>query len=105
MAEIAITFRRIERANVRPDTSVQSLDRSLGGLAQESLERMEHQLDGVKVRRILRQVAQACASSPDRFLYASNLMECYVVGHDNVATLERRARHCYVSQECFAIHG
>src|SRR5215472_10745502 len=106
MAEIAITFRRIERANVRPDTSVQSLDRSLGGLAQESLERMEHQLDGVKVRRILRQVAQACASSPDRFLYASNLMECYVVGHDNVATLERRGQTLlYVSQECFAIHG
>src|SRR5215472_11951478 len=106
MTEIAATFRRIERANVRPDTSVQSLDGSLGGLAEESLEGMEHQLDGVKVWRILRQVAQACASSPDRLLYASNLMECDVVGHDDVATLERRGQTLlHVSQECFAIHG
>lgn len=106
MPEIATTFRRIERPNVRPDTSVQSLDCSLGSLAQESLEGMEHQLDGVKVRRILRQVAQACASRPDRRLYTSNLMEGYVVDHDDVATLERRGQTLlYVSQECFAIHG
>jgi hypothetical protein len=52
----------------------------IAGLAQESLQEMEHQLDGVKVRRILRQVAQACASSPDRLLYPSNLMEGYIVG-------------------------
>src|SRR6478609_9024723 len=106
MPEIATTFRRIERPNVRPDTSVQSLDCSLGSLAQESLEGMEHQLDGVKVRRILRQVAQACASRPDRRLYTSNLMEGYVVDHDDVPTLERRDQTLlYVSQECFAIHG
>ena len=106
MPEIATTFRRIERPNVRPDTSVQSLDSSLGSLAQESLEGMEHQLDGVKVRRILRQVAQACASSPDRLPYTSKLVEGYVVSHDDVATLERRGQTLrYVSQECFAIHG
>ena len=67
---------------------------------------MEHQLDGVKVRRILRQVAQTCASRPDRLLYTSYLMEGYVVGHHDVATLERRGQTLlYVSQECFAIHG
>src|ERR1700748_3482068 len=90
MPEIASTFRRIERPNVRPDTSVESRDCSLGSLAQESFEGMEHQLDGVKVRRILRQVAQASANSPDRRLDTSNLVEWHVVGHHDVATLERR---------------
>ena len=47
-----------------------ALRRSLG---------MEHQLDGVKVGRILRQVAQASANSPDRRLDTSNLEE---LSHD-----------------------
>lgn len=106
MPEIAPTFRRIERPNIRPDTSVQSFDCSLGSLAQESLQGMEHHLDRVKVWRILRQVAEACANSSDRLLYTSNLMEGYIVGHHNVPTLERwRQTLLYVSQECFAIHG
>src|ERR1700716_3058414 len=106
MAEIAPTFRRIERPNVRPDTSVQSFDCSLGSLAQESLEGMEHHLDRVKVWGILRQVAQACANSSDRLLYTSNLVEGNVVGHHNVPALERwRQTLLYVSEECFAIHG
>ena len=106
MPEIAPTFRRIERTNVRPGTSVQSFDCSLGSLAEQSLQGMEHRLDGVKVRRILRQVAEACANSSDRLLYTSNLMEGYVVGHHNVPTLERWCQTLlYVSQECFAVHG
>ena len=60
---------------------------------------MEHQLDGVKVRRILRQVAQTCFNSPDRLLDTSNLVERHVVGHHDVATLERRGQTLlYVSQ-------
>jgi hypothetical protein len=78
MPEIAPTFRRIERPNVRSDTSVQSFDCSLSSLAQESLQGMEHQLDGVKVRRILRQVTEACTNSPDRLLHTGNLMEGHV---------------------------
>src|SRR6516162_3546977 len=106
MSEIAPTFRRIERTNVRADTSVQSFDCSLGSLAQQSLQGMEHRLDGVKVRRILRQVAEACANSADRVLYTSNLMEGYVVSHHNVPTLERWCQTLlYVNQECFAVHG
>src|SRR6516165_10547082 len=65
---------------------------------------MEHRLDGVKVRRILRQVAEACANSADRVLYTSNLMEGYVVSHHNVPTLERWCQTLlYVNQECFAV--
>src|SRR6195256_6311662 len=85
--EVPPTFRRIERPNVRPDTSVQSFDCSLGSLAQESLQGMEHHLDRVKVWGILRQVAQACANSSDRLLYTSNLVEGNVVGHHNVPAL------------------
>src|SRR4030081_4000146 len=106
MPEIAPTFRRIERPNVRPDTSVQSFDCSLGSLAQDSLQGREHHLDRVKVWGILRQVAQACANSSDRLLYTSNLVEGNVVGHHNVPALERwRQTLLYVSEECFAIHG
>src|SRR5262245_29781767 len=79
MPEIAPAFRRIERPNVRSDTSVQSFDCSLGSLAQESLQGMEHQLDGVKVGRILRQEAEACTNSPDRLLHTGNLMEGHVI--------------------------
>lgn len=106
MAEIASAFRGIERANVRADTSVQSLDCLLGSLAQEAFQRMEHQLDRVKVGRILRQVAQAGANSADRIFYAGNLMEGDVVGHHNIPTLERWGQALLdISQECFAIQG
>jgi len=91
---------------VRSDTSVQSFDCSLGSLAQESLQGMEHQLDGVKVGRILRQEAEACTNSPDRLLHTGNLMEGHVIDHRNVPTLERWGQTLlYVGQECFAIHG
>src|SRR5262245_24172956 len=65
MSEIAHTFRGIERPNIRPDTSLQSVDCALRSFAQQCLERVENQLYGVKVRRILRQVAETCTSSAD----------------------------------------
>src|ERR1700757_3421191 len=106
MPEIAPTLRRIERPNVGPDTSVQPFDCSLGSLSQKSLQGMEHQLDRVKVRRILRQVAQGCTNSADRLLYPDNLMEGHIIDHHNVPTLERWGQTLlYVSQECCAIHS
>ena len=67
---------------------------------------MEHQLDGVKVRRILRQVSEACANTPEQFLYTGDLVEGHIVSHHNVPTLERRRQTLlYVSQECLAVHG
>lgn len=106
MPEIASTFSRIERPNVRSDTSVKSFDCSLGSLTQESLQGMEYQLDGVKVRRILRQVAEACTSIQDRLLYTGNLMEGHVIDHHNVPPLERRDQTLlYISQERLPIHG
>src|SRR5256885_2447616 len=106
MSEIAHTFRGIERPNMRSDTSLQSVDCALRSFAQECLEGVEDQLYRVKVRRILRQVAEICASSADRLLYTSDLVEGHVIDHHDVPTLERRDQTLlYVSQECFAIHG
>src|ERR1700747_109056 len=106
MSEIAHTFRRIERPNVRADTSVQPFDCALRSFAQECLQGMEQQLYRVKVWRILRQVAEACTDSLDRLLHASNLVEGDVVDHHNVPTLERRDQTLlYVSQEGLSIHG
>ena len=89
MLEIAPAFRRIERPNVRSDTSVQSFDRSLGSLAQGSLQGMEHQLDGVKVGRILRKESEACANTAESLLYTSDLVERHIIGHHNVSTQRR----------------
>ena len=106
MPEIPLAFRGIERPNECSDTSVQSFDCALGSLAQASLHGMEHQLDGVKVRRVLRQEFEACANTPESLLYTGNLVEGHIVSHHNVSTLERRRQTLpYVSQECFAIHG
>src|SRR5438046_2681227 len=105
MSEIAHTFRGIERPNIRPDGSLQSVDCALRSFAQGYLEGVENQLYGVQVRRILRQVAQTCASSADRLLHTSDLVEGHVIDHHDVPTLERRDQTLfYVSQECFAIH-
>jgi len=105
MPKIPPAFRRIERPNERSDTSVQSFDCALGSLAQASLHGMKRQLDGVKVRRILRQEFEACANTPESFLYTSDLVEGHIVSHHNVSTLERRRQTLlYVSQECFAVH-
>src|SRR5215469_10374231 len=106
MLEIPYTFRRIEHANVRPDASLEPFDCALRSFAQECLQGREHRLDWVKLRRILRQIAEACTTTPDRLLYTCDLVEGNIVGHDNVSTLERRHQTLlYVSQEGFAIHG
>ena len=77
---------------MRSDTSLQSVDCALGSFAQECLEGVEDQLYRVKVRRILRQVAEICASSADRLPYTSDLVEGHVIDHHEVPTLECKRR-------------
>src|SRR6476646_49335 len=106
MSEIAHTFRGIERPNIRPDGSLQSVDCALRSFAQGYLEGVENQLYGVKVRRILRQVAETCTSSADHLLRTSDLVEGHVIDHHDVPTLEGWDQTLlYVRQECVAIHG
>ena len=66
---------------------------------------MEQQLYRVKVRRIRRQVAEACTDSLDRLFHTSDLVERDVVDHHNVSALERWDQTLlYVSQEGLSIH-
>jgi len=90
MPEISHTFGRVERSNERAHASLQPFDGALRSFAQQCLQRMEHQLDWVELRRILRQVAQTCTGGPDRVLDASDLVERDVVDHYDVAALEGR---------------
>src|ERR1700732_4319982 len=75
MSEVTDAFRRIERPNVRTNTSVQSFHCALRSFAQACLQRMEQQLYRVKVRRIRWQVAEACTNSLDRLFHTSDLVE------------------------------
>src|SRR3981189_3118217 len=106
MSEIADAFRRIERPNVRTNTSVQPFNCALRSFAQACFQRMKQQLYWVKVRRIFRQVAQACTDSLDRRFHAPNLVGGDIVDHHNVPALERWDQTLlYVSQEGLSIHG
>src|SRR3981081_4963888 len=82
MSEIADAFRRIEHPNVRTTTSVQPFNCALRSFAQACLQRMKQQLYWVKVRRVLRQVAEACTDSLDRLFHTANLVEGDIVEHE-----------------------
>ena len=59
-----------------------------------------------EVRRIRRQVAEACTNSLDRLLHTSDFVERDVVDHHTVSALERWDQTLlYVSQEGLSIHG
>src|SRR6266849_4974953 len=106
MPEISHTFRRFERSNERAHASLQSFDCALRSFTQQCLQRMEHQLNWVEFRRILRQVAQAGAGGTYRLLYPGDFVEGDVVDHHNVTALEYRNQTLFdVSQEGFAVHG
>src|SRR3977135_4553294 len=79
MSEIALTFGWVERSNERANASLQPFDRALRSFAQQCLQGMEHQLYWVELRRILRQVAQFCATGLDRLLHAGDFVEGDVV--------------------------
>src|ERR1700720_4687491 len=100
MPEVSDAFRRIEHPNVRTNASVQPFHCAHRSFAQPCLQWMEQQLYGVKVRRIRRQVAEACTNSLDRLLHTSDLVERHIVDRHNVSALERWDQiFLYVSQE------
>src|ERR1700688_2970012 len=106
MSEVSDAFRRIERPNVRTNTSVQPFHCALRSFAQPCFQWMEQQLYRVKVRRIRGQVAEACTNSLDRLLHTSDFVERDVVDHHNVSALERWDQTLlYVSQQSLSIHG
>ena len=60
---------------------------ALCGFAQTCLQWMKQQFYGIKVWRILRQVAKACARKLDRLLHTGNLVERNIVSHYDVLPL------------------
>ena len=64
MLEVLDTLGAGERSNERANASIQSVDGSLRGLAQECFQRMEDQLDWIEIRTIRRQVAAALRRRP-----------------------------------------
>ena len=61
--------------------------RALCGFAQTCLQWMKQQFYGIKVWRIPRQVAEACARKLDRLLHTGNLVERNIVSHYDVLPL------------------
>src|SRR5271165_396339 len=90
MPEVVGAFLSTELWDERANRSVETWNRSRGGLAQQCLEFAVRQLDGIKIRRVLRQVAQCRPRLLDRLLNAGNLVSSEVVHDDDVVTFERR---------------
>lgn len=87
-------------------SSMQRLFGALGAFAQEGFEHAIGFLDRVEVRRIRRQIAQACAGGFDRFTYACDLMGGDIVHDDNVAALKRwRQALLDIGHKDCSIHG
>ena len=80
---------------MQTNAPVQPFHCALRSFAQPCLQWMEQQLYRVKVRRIRRQVAEACTDSLDRLFHTSDLVERDVVDHHNVSALESvGTKHC-----------
>jgi hypothetical protein len=106
MAEIACALGRLERENECADASLQPVDCALGSFSQERLQGMEHHLDRIELRRILRKVPQFCPASLDRLLDAGDLVERNIVEDHDVPSPQRRSETLLdVGQERFAVHG
>ena len=92
MSEVVATFRATEGWHERADPAAQTTNSPLRDLAQECFKCTERHFDRVKVRRVLRQISQSCASSFDSLLHTENFVGRKVVYHHDVATLERRCQ-------------
>src|SRR5882672_11806064 len=88
MPEIVGAFLSAEGGDERANSSVKAGDGTLSNFAQVGLEFAEGILDGIKVWRILRQIAKRRSCGFDRFSYAGNFVRCKVVHHDYIVSLE-----------------
>src|ERR1700730_8693094 len=88
MPEVVGAFLSTELWQERANRSVETLNSARCDLAQQRLEFAVRHLDGIKVRRVLRQVAQCRPCFLDRLLNAGNLVSSEVIHHDDVVTFE-----------------
>lgn len=106
MPEIANAFGGPKHSREGSHRSLEAFDCSLGSFAQPLLERMEHQLYGVELRRILRQVTQLRAAGSDRVPHTSDFMEGDIVDDHDVPPSEHGSQTLLdVGEKRFSIHG
>src|ERR1043166_4733859 len=84
MPEVACTFSSPDQWPELANCSTESANRSLGSFAKIILELAVEQLDGVEIRRVLREVTHRRSHLPDLLLDACDLVGFKVVQHDDV---------------------
>src|ERR1700686_1836676 len=105
MPEVVGAFLGIKLRHDQAYRPVETRNCSRGGLAQQRLEFAVRQLDGIKIRRVLRQVAQRRPRLLDRLTNAENLVNSQVIHDNDVVTFERRNQALLdISQKHLAIH-
>ena len=88
MAEVVGTFSRTELGHECADRAVEPANGALSGFAQERFELAVSKLDGIKVRRVFRQISQRGPHLLNGLADAGNLVRREVIGDDNIVALE-----------------
>src|SRR3954451_3692903 len=88
VGEIVGRFVRPERLYEDADGVPEGLYGACGRLAQERLQFRERLLDRIEIRRIRRQIQQACAGSLDGFAHAANFLTAEIFHDHDVAATE-----------------
>src|ERR1700704_6042441 len=89
MFEEICTFLVGEGADNQADSATESLDCSLGGLAQMRFHFAEALFDRIEVWRIRRQILQPRADRFDCLTHAWDLVSRKIVHDDGIASIER----------------
>lgn len=106
MPEVVRRLGGIEHPDERANALAEVLNGSLGELAQEGLQLVKEHLNRIEVRRILGEIAQFGADSPDRLLDTDNMMGRKIVDDHGVPALERRTQALLkIGEEGFRVHG
>ena len=105
MFEEICTFLGIEGAGNQADSTIESFDSALGGLAQMRFQFTEALFDWIEVWRILRQVSQMSPHSFDCLSHPSDLVRRKIIHDDRIATTERRGQTLFdISDEGQPVH-
>jgi len=105
MSEIVGTFLGTEGGDKRANSSVKPGDGALSNFAQVGFEFAEGILDGVKVWRILRQIAKRRACGFNRLSYTEDFVGCKIVHHDDIVSVERGDEALFdIGKEHFSVH-
>jgi len=105
MPKIVGAFLSAEGRDERANSPVKAGDGALSNFAQVGFEFAEGILDGIKVWRILRQIAKRRSRGFDRLSYARHFVSCKVVHHDYIVSLESWDEALFdIGKKHFSVH-